>query len=158
MVIGFVLSIIVMEVMGKFFFSTFALAMHDASTISNIFDLVGIVVAVGVFFTTSVMIVNLSVNLIHLIPDTALQWLGSHTQSSSAGNRAGENFTAVATGGTAAGRDIMGGAMQKSRQRRDGAARSEAEAKRHSEMLDAISGRANNATSAGARGAAVSGG
>ncbi|GAB1233277.1 hypothetical protein UT4_17440 [Ferrigenium sp. UT4] len=154
MVIGFVFSIIVMEVMGKFFFSTLALAMHDASTISHIFDLVGIVVAVGVFFTTSVMIVNLSVNLIHLIPDTALQWLGSHTQSSSAGNRAGENFTSVATGGTAAGRDIMGGAMQKSRHRKDTAAASAqrersmaADERRHGDMIAAIAGQ----TTSGAR-------
>ncbi|GAB1233640.1 hypothetical protein [Ferrigenium sp. UT5] len=78
--------------------------------------------------STSVMIVNLSVNLIHLIPDTALQWLGFHTQSSSAGNRSGENFTAVATVGTAAGRDIMGKAMANIRARRGKAADDKAKA------------------------------
>jgi hypothetical protein len=115
MVVGFIASILVMEVMGSFFFATFPLALGDAGTIGGFYDLVGVVIAVGVFFTTSVMIVNLSTNLIHFIPNVALQWMGAHaTASGTAGEKANGEFTGAAAGGIAYGKQMAGQAAAKS--------------------------------------------
>jgi hypothetical protein len=119
MVVGFIASILVMEVMGSFFFATFPLALGDAGTIGGFYDLVGVVIAVGVFFTTSVMIVNLSTNLIHFIPNVALQWMGSHaTASGTAGERASGEFTQAAAGGIAYGKQMAGQAASNAKDRR----------------------------------------
>lgn len=72
---------------------------------------------IGVFFTASVMVVNLLVNLIHVIPDAAMQWIGAQTQSSGAGSRASGEFSQAAVGATAAGKNMMQQAAGNQRQR-----------------------------------------
>ena len=119
MVVGFIAAILVMEVMGSFFFATFPLALGDAGTIGGFYDLIGVVIAVGVFFTTSVMIVNLSTNLIHFIPNVALQWMGTHTTASgTAGEKANGEFTGASAGGIAYGKQLAGQAASNSKERK----------------------------------------
>lgn len=112
MVIGFVLAGIVMEVVGTFFFLTYPMAVGDAGTIGGFYDLIGFVVAVAVFFTTSVMIVTTSVNLIHYIPDTVLAWIGTSTNSSSAGSRMSGDFGQGSAAVTAYSQGALSGARQ----------------------------------------------
>lgn len=52
------------------------------------------------------MLVNMSMNLVHLVPDTVLQWIGAQSQSASAGNGAGQDFTRDAAGAMAAGGQV----------------------------------------------------
>ena len=119
MVVGFIAAILVMEVMGSFFFATFPLALGDAGTIGGFYDLIGVVIAVGVFFTTSVMIVNLSTNLIHFIPNVALQWMGTHTTASgTAGEKANGEFAGASAGGIAYGKQLAGQAASNSKERK----------------------------------------
>lgn len=114
MVVGFVAAILVMEVMGKFFYATYPLALNDAGTISGFSGVIGLVIAIAVFFTTSVMIVNLSTNLIHFIPNVALQWMGSHaTDSGTAGRSASGEFTQASAGAIMAGKNVAGLAANK---------------------------------------------
>lgn len=74
----------------------------------------GFVIAIAVFFTTSVMIINTSVNLIHWVPDNVLGWFGVNGRGSG-GNMNGE-FTSSAVAGAASMRNMAHTAMAKSRQ------------------------------------------
>ena len=65
------------------------------------------------------MIVNLSTNLIHFIPNVALQWMGTHTTASgTAGERANGEFTSASAGGIAYGKQLAGQAASNSKERK----------------------------------------
>jgi conjugal transfer/type IV secretion protein DotA/TraY len=112
MVVGFLSSIIVIDVVGKFFFLTYTLAVSESSA-GSFTGLVAMIIYVGAFFTISVMIVNTSINLIHLIPDTVLNWISESTASSSAGAGANGNFAIAATGATGAGAGMVKESLRK---------------------------------------------
>lgn len=54
----------------------------------------------------------MSMNLIHLVPDTVLQWIGAQSQSASAGSQAGQDFTRSTAGAMAAGGQMASQAGQ----------------------------------------------
>lgn len=73
------------------------------------------------------MIVNLSTNLIHFIPNVALQWMGTHTQGGTAGDKANGEFTSASAGGIAYGKQLAGQAAKSAGDRKT--ARDEANSK-----------------------------
>jgi conjugal transfer/type IV secretion protein DotA/TraY len=112
MVVGFLSSIIVIDVVGKFFFSTYTMAVSESSA-GSFTGLVAMIIYVAAFFTISVMIVNTSINLVHLIPDMVLNWISNSTASSSAGAGANGNFSIAAAGATGAGASIAKESLRK---------------------------------------------
>ncbi len=117
MVIGFIAAVLMMDLMGNLFLTLYMQALDDAGTLGSVLDLVGLVIAVGVFFTTSVMIVNLSVEMIHVVPDAAMSFIGGQTHSGKVGSRASGEFAQSATAATAAARAFSQQAMGNQRQR-----------------------------------------
>jgi hypothetical protein len=117
MVVGFLMMGIVMEVVGRFFFLTYPMAVADAGSIGSMFDLFSLLVVIGVFFTTSVMIINTCVNLVHIVPDTVLGWIAPGTQSAGSGSGMGGNFSQAAAGVAGFGGQAAQGGMMKARQR-----------------------------------------
>jgi hypothetical protein len=106
---------IVMEVVGRFFFLTFPDAVSDAGSI-GMAGLFSLMVVIGLFFTTSVMIVNTCVNLIHIVPDAVLAWIAPGTQSSGSGSRMNGEFAQAAGGMAGYGGAIAKQSMMKSRE------------------------------------------
>lgn len=109
MVAGFVFSVLMVDVAGKVFLHLFPLAVRDGGISGGYADLLGFVVVIAVFFTTSVMIVNLCISLIHEIPDAVLNWIGAQTKSSQVGSSTSGRFTEAAVGAQAMGGKMMGG-------------------------------------------------
>lgn len=109
MVAGFVFSVLLVDVAGKVFLHLFPLAVRDGGISGGYADLLGFVVVIAVFFTTSVMIVNLCVSLIHEIPDSVLNWVGAQTKSSQVGSATSGRFTEAAVGMQAMGGKMAGG-------------------------------------------------
>lgn len=123
MVAGFVFCVLMVDVAGKIFLHLFPLAVRDGGISGGFTDLLGFVVVIAIFFTTSVMIINLCVSLIHEIPDTVLQWVGAQTKSSQIGSSTSGRFTEAAVGMQAMGGKMLGGfdigkTLEKSRQSR----------------------------------------
>lgn len=123
MVAGFIFCVLMVDVAGKIFLHLFPLAVRDGGISGGFTDLLGFVVVIAVFFTTSVMIVNLCVSLIHEIPDTVLNWVGAQTKSSQVGSATSGRFTEAAVGMQAMGGKMLGGfdigaTLEKSRQSR----------------------------------------
>jgi len=112
MVVGFLTMTIVMAVVGKIFFSTFSLAVSESSA-GSFTGLIAFVIYVGIFLTTSVMIVNQCANLIHIVPDTVLVWITQSTSSTGAGSGMNAHFAAAATGVTGFGAEIARNSIDK---------------------------------------------
>lgn len=132
---------------GRFFFLTKPLAVSDAGYIASWHAIFALLVVIGVFFTTSVKIVNTSVNLIHIVPDTELSWIAPGTQSAGAGSQMSGQFSNAASGvagyGGAIAKQSMGKAREAGRGIADGnnQAASAAQSKaRHDEMIKAMGG------------------
>ena len=102
MVVGFVASILLIDIVGKFFFMTYAATVANSSA-GSFQGLVALIVYIAIFFTTSVMIVNTCVNLIHVIPDVVLTWITNSTASTGVASGMSGNFSVAATGATGAG-------------------------------------------------------
>lgn len=123
MVAGFIFCVLMVDVAGKIFLHLFPLAVRDGGISGGFTDLLGFIVVIAVFFTTSVMIVNLCVSLIHEIPDTVLTWIGAQTKSSQIGSATSGRFTEAAVGMQALGGKMVGNfdigkTLEKSRQSR----------------------------------------
>ena len=112
MVVGSLCSIICIDVVGKFFFMTYSGAVAE-STAGSFTGLVALVIYIGIFFTTSVMIVTTSVNLIHVVPDAVLNWIANSTASTAPGAGMSGNFAVGAVGATGAGQSIMQRSLDK---------------------------------------------
>jgi hypothetical protein len=146
--VGFLMAGIVMEVVGRFFFITYPDAVSDAGSMGGMFDLFSLLVVIGVFFTTSVMIINTSVNLIHLVPDTVLSWIAPGTQSAGAGSGMNGEFANSAAGVAGYGGSIAKQSLANATNARNGrqqtaqskAAKEDAD-KKHQEMLDSFAGK-----------------
>lgn len=123
MVVGFVMMVIVLDVMGGIFFKTFVLAVSEAQA-DSFNGLVALIAEVGIFFLVSVMIVNLSANLVHVVPDTVLSWISPSTQSAGAGRDMTSHFGAASAGFTGAGSKLIGDAIDRARGRSGGRGKS----------------------------------
>jgi len=154
MVIGFVAAVIMIDVMGKVLFVTFPLAVSDAGTATGVIGgLIGTVVSVAAFCTISIMIVNISVSLIHAIPDHAMRYFGGMDHAGGIGSNASGEFTNASAAVTGAvgmgGKGVMGMAKQRAQGMQDAASRAASGAAnkaredkadaRHDAMVGAIS-------------------
>lgn len=94
LVIGLISAVVVMQVVGALFLYLFPLAIADAQaeSMTGLFSIVGFL---AIFALFSVTIVSNSCDLIHVIPDGAMRWMGSAASES-----IGRNTAAVFAGGT----------------------------------------------------------
>ncbi len=114
MVVGFVASISIINIIGTFFFSTYAYAVADINGNSFV-GLVNTIILIGIFFTTSVLIVTTSINLVHVIPDAVLAWITQGTASSGVASGITGQFGVAAAGATGVGVSMMQSSINKAR-------------------------------------------
>lgn len=119
MVIGFVLSIVVMDVVGGFFFKAYILAIGDAQE-DTFIGLAALLGMIFIFSLVSLMIVTVCSNLIHVVPDTVLSWISPATAISSAGRDMSSHFGAISAGVTGAGSKLVSDAIDRARGRTPG--------------------------------------
>ena len=112
MVVGFLSATTVIDIVGKFFDMTYAQAVATSSA-GSFTGLVALVIYIAIYFTTSVMIVNTSVNLIHIVPDTVLAWISNSTASSGAGSGTNAHFSAASVAAVGAGSSMIQQSMNK---------------------------------------------
>ncbi len=146
MVTGFMLAALMMDVIGGFFFSTYLHAVGSAQA-DSMTGLFAIVFYVAIFFTTAVMIVNLSVNLIHYVPDSVLGWIGKGDHDRGVKEATG-NFTAATAAASHAGQNMASSGFARVAQKANEKAQSlrarssgEMQASQHQELVQALSGK-----------------
>lgn len=129
MVLGLVMSIVVMQVVGSLFAAIFPIAIADiqADSTTGLLSIVGFII---IFSTVSVTIVSSCCELIHIVPDTALSWIGA-----SSGQGIGRQMAGQFAGGTAgvaimAEKSGMGGGYGMHKAKQKGAAAEAAEKQR----------------------------
>ncbi len=117
MVVGFLACAILIDVLGKFFFLTYSSAVANAGA-GSFTGLIALIIYVAIFFTTCVMIINASVNLIHVVPDAVLTWITQSSASTGAFSGMTGNFSAAAVGATATGNQMITSSIDKARNSR----------------------------------------
>ncbi len=75
MIFGFVLAGVIVEVAGGLWTETFSSAVASAQA-DSVSGLVMVVAFVGVYVLTCLVVVNMSFNAVHLVPNQVLSWVG----------------------------------------------------------------------------------
>lgn len=148
MVLGLVMSIVVMQVVGSLFAAIFPIAIADiqADSTTGLLSIVGFII---IFSTVSVTIVSSCCELIHIVPDTALSWIGAQS-----GQGIGRGMSSQFAGGTAAVAAIgsqsgMGGGYEKAQGRNQQASTAAKADAQHKELTAAMGGRGTGPTKVG---------
>ena len=121
MVLGLIMSIVLMQVVGSLFASIFPIAIADiqAQSTTGVLSIIGFLV---IFATTAVTLISTCCEMIHTVPDTALQWIGAHSTPGMGKQMAGQfagGTGAVAVMADRSGLGGSGGEMGRVNQRKE---------------------------------------
>ena len=138
MVLGLIMSIVLMQVVGSLFASIFPIAIADiqAQSTTGVLSIIGFLV---IFATTAVTLISTCCEMIHTVPDTALQWIGAHSTPGMGKQMAGQFAGGTGAVAVMADRSGLGGGGQrvKDEKMKNDSVRNSAQ--QHQEMMGALS-------------------
>lgn len=81
MIFGFILAAFIVDILGRYLFEMYGYALGSAQA-ESFTGFIAFLCFVGIFMLTGLSIVNIAFNLIHVVPDNVLGWLGGQLQNS----------------------------------------------------------------------------